>query len=180
MVFNPSSESKPRRRPNRVLMVVGLSILIVGAVVLSIFFVRPFLHWRNAQSWPSADAQILSSEIEISRAKDSTSYEAKFDFAFEVDGQEWIGNQFGFFVFSGSEKASKELVNRYPVGAETRIFYNPSNPSDAVMDRSLGPAVWFCIGPIAMTIIGSVIFWLGFRGRIAIPEGPETPAPSSA
>ena len=174
MTFAPPSDSEPNRRRNRVLIAVGLIILIVGAAVLSIFFVRPLVHWKSAQSWPSADAQILSSEIEISRVKNSTSYEAKFDYAFDVDGQEWHGHQYGFFVFSGSEEASEELVNRYPVGTEHQVFYNPSQPSDAVMDRSLGPAVWFCIGPITMTIIGSVILWLGFRGRIAIPDVQET------
>lgn len=171
MTFAPPSNAQPTRRRNRVLMAVGLAVLLVGATVLSIFFVSPLLHWKNAQSWPSADAQIVSSEIEISQAKQSTSYEAKFDYAFDVDGQNWNGSEYGFFVFSGSEEASKTLVNRFPVGATTTIFYNPQQPSDAVMDRSLGPAVWFSIGPIAMTIIGIVVLWLGFRGRIAIPDG---------
>ena len=171
MTFAPPSDSKPKRRRNRVLIAAGLITLIVGAAVLSIFFVHPLVHWKSAQSWPSADAKIVSSEIEISRVKNSTSYEAKFDYAFDVHGQEWNGHQYGFFVFSGSEEASEELVSRYPVGTETQIFYDPSQPSDAVMDRSLGPAIWFCIGPIAMSIIGGVILWIGFRGRIVIPDG---------
>ena len=171
MTFAPPSDPQPTRRRNRVLMAVGLAIFLVGATVLSIFFVRPLLHWKSAQSWPSSDAQIVSSEMEISLVKQSTSYEAKFDYTFHVDGQDWNGSQYGFFVFSGSKEASKELVNRFPVGATTKVFYNPKQPSDAVMDRSLGPAVWFSIGPIAIMIIGSVILLLGFRGRVAIPDG---------
>lgn len=173
MTTASSTELNPDRRRNRVLTAVGLIVVLVGTILLSIFFVRPLLHWKSAQSWPSANARILSSEIEVSTVKQSTSYEAKFVYAFEVDGKEWTGSQFGFFVFSGSEKASEELVNSYPVGVKTPIFYNPIEPSDAVIDRSLGPAVWFCFGPIAMTIIGSVILWLGFRGRIPAPHIQE-------
>ncbi len=172
MSSSSPSQLTPVRRLNRILIAVGTGVLIVGSVVLAIFFIRPLLHWNSAQSWPSADAKILSSEIEVSKAKESTSYEAKFTYTFDVDGQEYSGNQYGFFVFSGSEKASEELVSRYPVGAETKIFYNPGQPSDAVMDRALGPAVWVCIGPIAMTIIGGVVLLLGFRGRI-VSDGQE-------
>lgn len=172
MSLDLPAELRPCRRRNRVLIAVGLCVSIVGAAVLSIFFVRPILHWKNAQSWPSTDAEILSSEIETSLAKQSTSYEAKFDYCFEVDGENWNGSQYGFFVFSGSQNGAEELVKRYPVGATTKVFYNPYQPSDAVIDRSLGPAVWFCIGPIAMMVIGSGVLWLGFRGRISIPD-PE-------
>lgn len=162
------AEGRPARRRNRVLIGVGFSVLLVGGIVLLIFFVRPWLHWKRAQSWPSTEAQISASEIEVSLAKQSKSYEAKFEYTFNVDGQDWTGSQYGFFVFSGSKEASEELVKRYPVGKTANIFYNPSQPSDALMDRSLGPAIWFAIGPFVLTIAGSVLLCLGLRGRIPV------------
>jgi hypothetical protein len=57
-----------------------------------------------------------------------------------VSGQAYQSSKLAPGPDVGGSGAGK-VVARYPAGAQVMVFYNPQNPSDAVLERK-APAQW--------------------------------------
>jgi hypothetical protein len=52
------------------------------------------------------------------------------------------------------------VVERYPVGAQVMVYYDPNNPSDAVLERSMPgyvPVLWAVIVLVDLFLCGMAI-----------------------
>jgi hypothetical protein len=54
-----------------------------------------------------------------------------------VNGQSFTGKQVAFGAVRGYNvpAQAQEQANRYPVNTAVWVFYNPQNPSEAVLER---------------------------------------------
>lgn len=89
----------------------------------------------SAMSYPSVVGEITSSEPVDAK---TTSRQA-VEFRYSVNGQEFTGNRRSFVDanFSGQKSEPKLLAEQFPVGRSIDVFYNPTDPSDSALDRSL-------------------------------------------
>jgi Protein of unknown function (DUF3592) len=69
----------------------------------------------------------------------STNYPV-VDYSYQVGGQNYQSRKYAPGPEMGGTGAGK-VVARYPAGAQVMVFYNPQNPSDAVLERK-APAQW--------------------------------------
>ena len=86
---------------------------------------------QKASSWPFVNGQIVESELR--HTIDETS--AHIAYEYSVTGRRHKSSQVSY---SGMSKASSEreaLISRYPVGAEVTVYYDPTNPSQAVLEN---------------------------------------------
>jgi hypothetical protein len=117
-----------------------LTLLVNSILLLNIFSAR-----RKAsamQTWPSAPASIVESELRSRRI-----YYPHIVYQYNVMGQTYTGKRISPGPESGSSRA-RELVAKYPPGAPVTVYYDPQNPSDAALERDLSktmPRLWFSL-----------------------------------
>jgi hypothetical protein len=131
----------------------GLLATIVGVVcsiaipVLVLGGLGFFLYKRNQQSmvyrqstqtWQSTTGTVLMSSVQESYSGGSHSTYPVVVYQYDVSGQRYqsqrikAGEQFLNVRITGQAEAA---VQKYPIGSTVTVYYNPSNPSEAVLER---------------------------------------------
>ena len=124
------------------LLTVGIIVFvlfILNAIFLTIIF---FMRRRMAvvSQWPSTMGTVMMSTIEQRSSEDGYTDYPVVQYSYQVGGQSFQGMKLAPGPEVGGTGARK-VVARYPVGAQVMVFYNPQNPSDAVLERK-APAQW--------------------------------------
>jgi hypothetical protein len=139
--------------------IIGFVLLILNVVFLGIiFFMRRKM--ASVSQWPSTMGTVNNSHLERRHSSDdgSTNYPV-VQYSYQVQGQVYQGSKLAPGPEVGGSGAGK-VVARYPAGAQVMVFYNPQNPSEAVLERN-APAQWL------MWLI-LIIFDLALCGAIPI------------
>jgi hypothetical protein len=77
-------------------------------------------------------------------------------YRYEVGGVTYRAN-----TYNASDPGSpwyygaRGIVRRHPVGMKTTCYVNPTDPTEAVMTRSLSGTQWFGVWPLTMAVLGS-------------------------
>lgn len=121
--------------------VIGFVFLVLNVIFLGIIF---FMRRRMAavSQWPSTLGTVNASYLErrsSSSDSGSTNYPV-VQYSYQVGGQAYQGTKLAPGPEVGGTGAGK-VVARYPAGAQVMVFYNPQNPSDAVLETK-APAQW--------------------------------------
>ena len=120
--------------------IIGFVFLILNVVFILILF---FMRRRMAvvSQWPSTMGTVSTSYLERRHSSEggSTNYPV-VHYSYQVGGQAYEGNKLAPGPEVGGTGAGK-VVDRYPVGAQVMVFYNPQNPSHAVLETK-APAQW--------------------------------------
>ena len=116
----------------------GLILLLIGMGVLGVtLYFRGQL--RASLDWPSVPGVVVEFFVDEYRdANQDPSYYARVRYDYRVDGQYFRGGQVKFGIeksFTGQRGAQKALED-YPVGQEVVVYYDPLDPTNAVIDRS--------------------------------------------
>jgi uncharacterized protein DUF3592 len=121
--------------------VIGFFFLVLNVIFLAIIF---FMRRRMAavSQWPSTMGTVNASYLErrhSSGDSGSTNYPV-VQYSYQVSGQAYQSTKLAPGPEVGGTGAGK-VVARYPAGAQVMVFYNPQNPSDAVLETK-APAQW--------------------------------------
>jgi hypothetical protein len=146
------------------------------ALLFGWFGVKIFLSYQHikqkladSQFWQEGEASVIASEVEriVRRDEDShtVTFQPRVTYTYAVEGQDYQGDQIGFgkFEFSAARKA-KGIVENYPVGENVQVFYNPLDPQDAVLERTIFRPYSYLISAlifilVMLVMIGMLIFW---------------------
>jgi len=128
---------------NEALLVIG--ILGCTTVVLNVIFIAVIYFMRRKMAevsrWPSAMGVVEMSRIEQrSSSEGGTTDYPVVQYSYQVNGQGYQSTKRAPGPEVGGTGA-RGVVAKYPVGAQVMVFYNPQNPSDAVIERK-APAQW--------------------------------------
>jgi len=123
---------------------------VVGALVLSaiifdtIFLIVIFYTRRKAaqtESWSSTVGTVTLSTIDVRKSGNRNSIQYPVvHYSYQVMGREYAANK----IMPGPEiggSGAQKVLDRYPVGTQVMVFYNPQNPHDAVLEKN-APAQW--------------------------------------
>lgn len=120
--------------------IIGFVLLILNGIFLGILF---FMRRRMAvvSQWPSTMGTVMMSTIDwrSSSESGSTAYPV-VQYSYQVNGQAYQSTKLAPGPEVGGTGAQK-VVSKYPAGAQVMVFYDPQNPSDAVLERK-APAQW--------------------------------------
>jgi hypothetical protein len=61
-------------------------------------------------------------------------------YVYWVSGREFSGHRLNFDVRQLEYDEAKAIVQRYPPGANVRVYYDPRNPSDCVLEPGMQPS----------------------------------------
>ncbi len=117
------------------LFVFGLVFCLIGVVVVWWFTIGPVVNVIRASDWPSTACTILSSQLEEHESDDGSTWSAEITFEYQVNQRRHSSDTWSFFGINGSKASAQATVRRYPVGSDSRCYYNPHNPDQAVLSR---------------------------------------------
>jgi hypothetical protein len=137
----------------------GLITLLMAGIGV-VLLVAGFLMARTpakSDHWPTTTGQILASMIQYRRKSGGghSPYPLVL-YAYQVEGQPYQSQRIYFGTPVGGS-AMTGVVKKYPVGAQVPVYYDPQNPADAVLERTI---------PVARV--------LGFAGAITIVVAAAT------
>lgn len=124
-----------------------MTVVIISCVfvILNVIFLAIIIFTQRrmnaVQSWASAMGTVSASYLERRSSGDSgTVNYPVVQYSYQVGGQMYQGAKIAPGMEVGGTGAGK-VVNRYPEGAQVMVFYDPNNPSDAVLEKK-APAQW--------------------------------------
>jgi len=121
--------------------IVGCTFLLMNAIFLGII-VSTQRKMNAVKNWSTTMGTVSSSYLERRRSSNnrgSTNYPV-VHYSYQVGGQAYQGTRIAPGMEVGGTGAGK-VVERYPIGAQVMVFYDPQNPSDAVLE-SKAHAQW--------------------------------------
>ena len=124
------------------LFILGLIVLIMG-LLMTLVYGSMYQADLKSRTWPSVPGRILSDRVEKrrshSRNGDSTFYMPKIQYSYQVAGADHTGEKIANAIFySQTRKGLDRLKKRYPAGIEVKVFYDPQNPTQSVLQ----PKTW--------------------------------------
>lgn len=93
----------------------------------------------------STTGKVLSSHVESHTGEDSTTYSPEIKYAYHVNGKKYIGTKYELSSSSSSGGWADRVVSEHPEGKKVTVYYNPSNPSDAVLMMAIPSFAKICI-----------------------------------
>lgn len=147
-------------------LIVGLIFLIVGGGLL--FYTSS--SYFNAQRFPEARCTILKKNIVTNSSTDSDgnvteNYAPSFSLHVQPNNRNTAYDTQGSYsanqVSTNDYNQVSGIVNRFEVGQVYQCWYDPSNPSYTLLDRS--PNLLFLGISTLFTLIGLLIFFSGVQ-----------------
>jgi hypothetical protein len=156
--YNPFRDFEIKTMLFLVLPFFALSMALGGTY-------RIYLASRSTR-WPKEKGQVTRSHVEEETDSDNDKVitSAKLEYMYIVNGKRYSADCVSFgggFFQSASEMRHQAAL--YKVGQFVTVYYNPSNPEDAVLKPGVKPAlVWMVvIGYVVSAALG----WFYWRGR---------------
>ena len=107
-----------------------LALVVILAIILSIWTVWEKKKTKQAAQWPSTRGRVIQSHV-VQVPADETTYEARLTYEYAVAGQSFRSKRVSYKSFA----TPHETVQKYPMGADVQVFYNPVKPGEAVLER---------------------------------------------
>ena len=165
----PTLMTKPARVPgskrSRDLgcLVTALAFFAVGALFGSFFAVHAWRDVRVFTVWRPTSCTIVAKELGSSGGSGSSrpSYRPQIAFRYEVRGKEYTCSGWDSWALSGgygggSAKYYERVLDRYEIGSTYPCWYDPADPSKAVLVRRLRALYVLAVLPLAFTFLGAV------------------------
>lgn len=132
---------------------IGILFFVFGFAALILLAIS-IKNSKVTKSWPSTSGKILESKVKTDRDR-KNSY-ARILYEYTVNGKKYNSKRvraYGILKFSFAEPAS--VVNEFPAGKDVVVFYDPEDPSSAVLLHGL-PKMWFIpvLGSIVLILLG--------------------------
>lgn len=122
-----------------VVSIICVLILLNTIFLGIIYFMRRKM--ATVSTWPSTMGTVNASFLEQrSDSEGGTTNYPVVQYSYLVGGQSYQSSKRAPGMEVGGTGAGS-VIARYPVGAQVMVFYDPQNPSDAVLERK-APAQW--------------------------------------
>jgi hypothetical protein len=153
------------------LAIFGLPFFLVGLGML-VMSILPTLYdgWRM-QSWSPAEAQVLHAETITISSSDTTTYRVEARYQYSVNGIDYVNNRVTHSTSADNlgdfqQSLGRRLEQHYRNGQTVQIWFDPSNPADAIIIRDIR---WGLFGiklifVLAFGGMGFVLIYFGLRG----------------
>ena len=150
------------------LLLVGLSLCAVGAVGLWRQYERG-RSWREVEG-TSTRVDFTAETVRSRTGSSHTRWQVQVVYRYRVGEREWLGNRIHETPDADkawSEGERESFAQRFAPGSSLRVFVDPSNPSEAMLEPSvdyMGGVRWLLLGlllavPGAILTLGPVSRW---------------------
>ena len=90
---------------------------------------------EQANHWPTVMGTILESRVQVrtSSSDTGTEFDPIIRYQYRVQRQQYVNNTWQKIGNSPTRHQAQEIVNRYPQGKRTTVYYDPENPQNSVL-----------------------------------------------
>ncbi len=144
---------------------IGFSFLLVNVILLiSIFATQRKA--SAARNWPSVVGTVVESSLETRRSSNNRGWVnyPRVVYTYDVSGQPYVSNRFSPGMEVGGMSAPG-VIAKYPVGSQVKAYYNPQNPSEAVLEINTPASVkilWFVLAMVNLMLCGLAVPFVFF------------------
>lgn len=162
------------RKVNWGTLIVGLIFTTFSLYISYAIFWSHQMQTDAAASFEPVLATILDSKVLQSNQIDPTTtgpirtYSPRIHYQYEVNGNTYQSTKFSYIgpTYSGREDVQR-IVDRYLVGSRQTAYYDPGNPAEAVLHKSVTTvnlsSGYFWV-PTVMIVAGLFCTFAGWRG----------------
>ena len=152
------------RGGSRLMIVVGLIFVAIGAGLVVPLFGLPALRLAESLSWSPTPCTVVASRLRSWSTDDGTSYRADVMYEYAAGGRSWRSNRVDFFaILSSGRDDARSTLDRYPSGAEAVCFVDADEPSRSVLERRLRPIHFLGLLPLLFLVAGAGLAAHGSR-----------------
>lgn len=131
-----------------------VSLFSVALIVLGIYFISNLFKVSN---YNETYGNVINSQIISYRgSKGQTFYKPLVNYNYYVDGEKHTGNTYDYFSFQKGRALSSEIIRENPPNKEIKVYVNPENRFESVLDKTIHP-YYFTLLPAISAIF---FFWL--------------------
>jgi Protein of unknown function (DUF3592) len=168
-------------------LLVGFACAVAG--MLSIVTLLKWREVRAVSRWFPTPGKIVSSRVEArevtssgSGSESSTSTEIRnfpaITFAYKVGGKTFRGSRYSVQENVGNFEVSETLA-RFPKGADVTVFYDPADPSKAVIERTMPEGAFKFMAYLSAGLVIGALALAFFVGGFLEAIGPHLPKPQN-
>ena len=131
---------------------IGFIFLLFNVIFLAVIFSAQ-KDAAVAAKWPTTMGTILISTLESRRT--NSGRHAQYPvvlYSYQAGGRSYQGNRIAPSPEVGGTGAPKRLVG-YETGAQVTVFYNPNDPSDAVLETKVSSLFWLWFALILVDLV---------------------------
>jgi hypothetical protein len=117
----------------------SLVFVAIGAAILK-YAVKMAAKAQQSLSWPSIDGEIAHSAVLCQPNSGTTTaggstFKADIAYRYKVNGANYSSSKIALLDLSASGSGrAQSIVERYPDESRVQVFYNPADPSDAILE----------------------------------------------
>lgn len=142
-------------------------LLFLGfGAVLVVIGVTSYRRTKNTETWPSTQGMVSATNIRRYNDEGTIRFAPEIDYEYTVAGRRYRSSviRSEVFVSFSDESEAKQFVNVYAVGTEVPVFYDPENPSKAVLQPIAAPVLHLVtiMGAMSCTF-AAMVYYFAFR-----------------
>ncbi len=125
-----------------VLMVVGGGAVLLSLLIALLAFIsgaRQIGKSRGCRNWPSTTGEICTSRVEDlfeDPGESPRQYKPMISYKYQVGERVYHGSNISIGGNPiGYRQPMEKIVSTYPVGASVRVYYNPDDLSESVLEK---------------------------------------------
>ena len=93
---------------------------------------------RLSASWPSTEGEIAHSAVlyqtDTTANHGTATYKADIAYRYKVAGASYSSSRISLVDFASTSNRAQSIAQRYPDKARVQVYYNPSDPTDAILE----------------------------------------------
>jgi hypothetical protein len=119
-------------------------LIVCGAIQVATLVAGGIYVWmvRATRHWLPADGKVITSRVASRKTREHGASNSDLsntpfvEYEYQVDGKKYRSNR--IMIAGGISEVELEYVlGRYPLGAKVVVYYNPADPSQAVLEREI-------------------------------------------
>ena len=182
--MNSPRDRRPRKKihkhsasTKRLGIVAALILMIgIGLAVKGGFEAKRAV---DSRGWPSTTGTVIHTDVhEVQHHNEEyrgSSFYPKVLYRYTVYGESYTADRLTFGGDPGSNRVSaKKIVDKYPVGMTLTVYYDPNDPSVAVLNIGTSPMAYGMVGAgLVLIAVGgfSLRAWKRKRSHVNIYLG---------
>jgi hypothetical protein len=164
----------------RLCYALGAFLLLVPTTCLGWLIGGEIDKALSAPNWPTTMGVVTVAEMSDestanrsvpknteSRALIESGYLAVVEYEYEVDGKQYSSRVINILGVGLDDPMG--VIERYPVGAEVTVHYDPNDPAEAALETDIGPQPYYAAAMIASPALFGIIFLI--LGAVVAKKG---------
>ena len=127
--------------------IISLVLISIGWAILH-YAIKMAARVRQRSSWPSTEGEIAHSAVLCQTdtwapRRGGATYKADISYRYKVNGANYSSSRISLLDFAYTADRAQRIVGRYPDKARVRVYYNPADCSEAVLERGSADGIGF-------------------------------------